>query len=74
MIQKVADWIKSRIKENTTWMGIVAITLAVSLVVVPIHFPPEIASLMSSNIQWLIGALFIGGLGGVIWREKPKAD
>jgi hypothetical protein len=53
-------------------MGIVAIALAMSLVLVPVHFPAEVATLMSTNIQWLIGALFVGGLGGVIWKEKPK--
>jgi hypothetical protein len=55
-------------------MGITAIALALSLILVPIHFPADVADLMSTNIQWLIGALFIGGLGGVIWKEKPKED
>lgn len=65
-------WLKTRLKEKTTWMGIVAIALALALVYVPVHFPAEVATLMSTNIQWLIGALFVGGLGGVIWKEKPK--
>jgi hypothetical protein len=74
MLTNLVTWIKARLNEDTTWMGIIAIGLAVALIVVPAAFPPEIASLMSTNIQWLIGALFVGGLGGVIWREKPKAD
>lgn len=74
MPSNIVTWLRSRLSENTTWMGIVAIGLAVALLVVPIHFPPEVASMLSSNIQWLIGALFIGGLGGVIWKENPKDD
>lgn len=72
MLENVVAWIQARLAEKTTWMGIVAIALASSLVLVPMHFPAEVAQLMSTNIQWLIGALFIGGLGGVIWKEKPK--
>lgn len=74
MLTNVITWIKARLKENTTRMGIVAIALGVALLVVPVFFPADVASLMSTNIQWLIGALFVGGLGGVIWKEQPKAN
>jgi uncharacterized membrane protein len=66
------DWIKARLHERTTWMGIVAIALAVALLIVPIKFDGEAAAQLSENIKWLIGALFVGGLGGVIWHPKDK--
>ena len=65
------EWIKARLRERSTHMGLVAVALAVALLVVPLVVPAEAATLLSSNIQWLITALFVGGLGGVIWREKP---
>ena len=64
------EWLRQRLKERTTYMGLVAVGLAAALLVVPIHLNGEAATLLSHNIQWLIGALFIGGLGSVIWREK----
>jgi len=64
------DWIKARLREKSTWGGVIAIALAVALLVVPVHFEGEVAAQLSANIQWLIGALFIGGLGGVIWQGK----
>lgn len=64
------DWIKSRMSERTTHMGLVAVALAGALLIVPLIVPSEAAGLLSNNIQWLIGALFVSGLGGVIWREK----
>ncbi len=64
------DWIKARLQERTTIMGIVAIALAVALLIVPIKLDGEAAAQLSENIKWLIGALFVGGLGGVLWRDK----
>ena len=64
------NWIKARLKERSTIMGLVAIALAVSLLIIPFVVPAEKAMHLSSNVQWLIGALFVGGLGGVIWQEK----
>jgi hypothetical protein len=66
----VIDWIKARLQERTTIMGIVAIALAVALLIVPIKLDGEAAAQLSENIKWLIGALFVGGLGGVLWRDK----
>lgn len=65
------DWIKARLQERSTIMGIVAIALAVSLLVIPVVMPADAAALASQNVQWLIGALFVGGLGGVLWQGKP---
>lgn len=64
------DWLRARLRERSTHMGLVAVALAVALLVVPLVAPAEAASLLSSNIQWLITALFVGGLGSVVWREK----
>jgi hypothetical protein len=64
------DWIRARLTEKTTWAGIVAIALAVSLLIIPVVMPADAAALASQNVQWLIGALFIGGLGGVVWHRK----
>lgn len=64
-------WIRARLGEKSTWAGIVAIALALALLVVPVHFEGEVAAQLSANIQWLIGALFVGGLGGVIWHKQP---
>lgn len=63
-------YIKGKLSERSTIAGIVAILLAVALLVVPLVIPAEKASLVSTNIQWLIGALFIGGIGGVLFPEK----
>lgn len=65
------DWIKARLQERSTIMGIVAIALAMSLLVIPVVMPADAAALASQNVQWLIGALFVGGLGGVLWQGKP---
>ena len=64
------NWIKARLHERSTWAGIVAIALAVALLIVPIKLDGEAAAQLSENIKWLIGALFVGGLGGVLWRDK----
>lgn len=64
------EWIKSRLHERSTWAGIVAIALAVSLLVIPVIMPADAAALASQNVQWLITALFVGGLGGVVWHRK----
>lgn len=64
------EWLRVRLRERTTWAGIVAIGLAVALLIVPIKFEGEVAAQLSANIQWLITALFIGGLGGVVWHRK----
>jgi uncharacterized membrane protein len=66
------DWIKARLHERSTWMGVVAIALAVALLIVPVKLEGEAAAQLSENIKWLIGALFVGGLGGVIWHPKDK--
>jgi len=66
----MVQWLRARLKERTTYMGLVAVGLAVALLVVPIGLEGEAATLLSQNIQWLIGALFVGGLSGVIWKEK----
>jgi hypothetical protein len=64
------EWLKSRLHERSTWAGIVAIALAVSLLVIPVIMPADAAALASQNVQWLITALFVGGLGGVVWHRK----
>jgi uncharacterized membrane protein len=66
------DWIKARLHERSTWMGVVAMALAVALLIVPVKLEGEAAAQLSENIKWLIGALFVGGLGGVIWHPKGK--
>jgi hypothetical protein len=65
------DYIKTRLAERSTIMGLVAIALAVSLLIIPAVMPADAAALASQNVQWLIGALFVGGLGGVLWQGKP---
>lgn len=67
------NWIKARLRERSTWMGFVAIALAVALLIVPIKLEGEAAAQLSENIKWLIGALFVGGLGGVLWHPKDRA-
>jgi uncharacterized membrane protein len=64
------DWIKVRLHEKSTWAGVVAIALAVALLIIPAVMPAEAAQLASENVKWLIGALFIGGLGGVVWHRN----
>jgi len=64
------EYIRARLREKTTWAGIVAIALAVSLLIIPAIMPADAAALASQNVQWLITALFIGGLGGVVWHRK----
>jgi len=64
------EWLKSRLHERSTWAGIVAIALAVSLLVIPVIMPADAAALASQNVQWLITALFVSGLGGVVWHRK----
>jgi hypothetical protein len=64
------EWLKSRLHERSTWAGIVAIALAISLLVIPVIMPADAAALASQNVQWLITALFVGGLGGVVWHRK----
>jgi hypothetical protein len=64
------DYIRARLREKSTWAGIVAIALAVSLLIIPAIMPADAAALASQNVQWLITALFIGGLGGVVWHRK----
>jgi hypothetical protein len=64
------EWLRVRLRERSTWAGLVAIALAVALLVVPITFEGEVAAQLSANIQWLITALFAAGLGGVVWHKK----
>lgn len=65
------EWVRARLRERTTYMGITALALAASLLVIPLVVPIDAAMQLSDNVKWLIGALFVGGLGGVIWKEKP---
>ena len=65
------NWIRDRLQERSTHMGLVAVALALALLVVPLHVEGEAAAMLSDNIKWLIGALFVGGLGGVLWQGKP---
>lgn len=65
------NWIRARLQERSTHMGLVAVALALALLVVPLHVEGEAAAMLSDNIKWLIGALFVGGLGGVLWQGKP---
>ena len=65
------NWIKARLQERSTIMGLVAVALAIALLVIPVVMPADAAALASQNVQWLIGALFVGGLGGVLWKGKP---
>jgi hypothetical protein len=64
------EWLKARLHERSTLAGIVAIALAISLLVIPVIMPADAAALASQNVQWLITALFVGGLGGVVWHRK----
>lgn len=64
------EYIKARLHEKSTWAGLLAIALAVSLLVIPVIMPADAAALVSQNVQWLITALFVGGLGGVVWHRK----
>jgi hypothetical protein len=64
------NWIRARLQERSTHMGLVAVALALALLVVPLHVEGEAAAMLSENIKWLIGALFVGGLGGVVWQGK----
>lgn len=64
------DWLRARLREKTTWAGLLAIALGVSLLVIPAVMPADAAALASQNVQWLITALFVGGLGGVVWHRK----
>lgn len=64
------EWLKARLHEKSTWAGLLAIALAVSLLVIPVIMPADAAALASQNVQWLITALFVGGLGGVVWHRK----
>jgi hypothetical protein len=68
------QYLKSRIGERSTNMGLAAIVLAVALIVVPLVVHVETASLVSENIKWLIGALFVGGLGGVLFPDKKPTE
>jgi len=65
------EWMRVRLRERTTYMGLIAVALAVALLVNPLVVPIDAAMQLSDNVKWLIGALFVGGLGGVIWKEKP---
>ena len=64
------NWIRDRLNERSTWAGIVAIALGVSLLIIPVIMPADAAALTSQNVQWLITALFASGLGGIIWHRK----
>ena len=64
------DWLRARLREKTTWAGLLAIALGVSLLIIPAVMPADAAALASQNVQWLITALFVGGLGGVVWHRK----
>ena len=67
----MVNWICARLQERSTHMGLVAVALAVLLLIIPAVMPADAAALASQNVQWLIGALFVGGLGGVVWQGKP---
>ena len=64
------NWIRDRLREKSTWAGLLAIALAVALLIVPLHVEGDAAAQLSNNIQWLITALFASGLGGIIWHRK----
>jgi hypothetical protein len=64
------DYIRARLREKTTWAGLLAIVLAIALLIVPLKVEGEAAAQLSNNIQWLITALFASGLGGIIWPRK----
>lgn len=64
------DYIRARLREKSTWAGLLAIVLAIALLIVPLKVEAEAAAQLSNNIQWLITALFASGLGGIIWHRK----
>jgi hypothetical protein len=64
------EYIRARLREKSTWAGLVAIALALALLIVPVHFEGDVAAQLTANIQWLISALFVGGLGGVVWHRN----
>lgn len=64
------NWIRDRLREKSTWAGLLAIALAAALLIVPLHVEGDAAAQLSNNIQWLITALFASGLGGIIWHRK----
>ena len=64
------EYIQARLREKSTWAGLLAIALAIALLIVPLKVEGEAAAQLSANIQWLITALFASGLGGIIWHRK----
>jgi hypothetical protein len=64
------EYIRARLREKSTWAGLLAIVLAIALLIVPLKVEAEAAAQLSNNIQWLITALFASGLGGIIWHRK----
>ena len=65
-------YLKARLGERSTAAGLLALALAGLLVAVPFIAPPDRAAMVTANVQWLIGALFVGGLGGVLFPEKKS--
>jgi hypothetical protein len=65
------EYLKARIGERSTNMGLAAIILALALIIGPFIVHTENAALVSENIKWLIGTLFVGGIGGVLFPD-PK--
>lgn len=66
----MVEYIRDRLREKSTWAGLLAIALAVALLIVPLGVEGEAAAQLSDNIRWLITALFASGLGGIIWHRK----
>ena len=65
-------YIRARLGERSTKMGLAAVLLAGALLGAAFFAPPETYANVSDAVKWLAGALFVGGMGGVFWPEKAE--
>ncbi len=63
-------YIRARLGERSTKMPLGALVPAVARLGAAFFAPPEVYANVSDAVKWLAGALFVGGMGGVLMPEK----
>lgn len=64
------EWLKARMGERTTHVGLLAIGLAAALMTAAFTAPPERFGNVKEAATWIAEMLFVGGIGGFLWKER----
>lgn len=63
------EWLRNRLSERSTHVGLVAIGLAAVVLTAAITAPDRFEQVKEAA-TWIAEMLFVGGIGGVLWKDK----